>query len=238
MSTAAELAQKDRRTAAFAAGQLAAVDLIRRNRSRGVTDRAALYRVAAATYEGLLDAALTGEQVAFAHGLGWTGVIEAIRGDEALPAAVIEAGHPCHDPDLAALGWSVGQDGICTRTADAAGRLAAAGLFEDRYGWQRPVAEVTAQIACPDCPAQIRRTGWRFRVAHTDACPSWRRYQRKLPGYTALPSGVLVRAGEEPPPGTTALLPSSGGTVPCGTSVTHRGPYRTTDKRDQREAAR
>jgi hypothetical protein len=232
MSTATELAQKDRRTAAFAAG------LIRRTRGRGVTDRTALYRVATATYEELLDAALTGEQAACARGLGWAGVMEAIRGDELLPAAVSEAGHPCHDPGLAALGWGAGQDGVYTRTADAAGRLAAAGLFEDRCGWQRPVAEVTAQIACPHCPAQIRRTGWRFRVAHTDACPSWRRYQRKLPGYTALPSGVLVRAGQEPPPGTTALLPSSGGTVPCGTSVTHRGPYRTTGKRDQREAAR
>jgi len=238
MGTAAELAQKDRRTAAFAAGQLAAAGPILEARSRGVTDRAALYRVATAIYEELLDPAMTGEQVAFAHGLGWTGVIEAIRGDETLPAAVTEPGHPCHDPGLAALGWSAGQDSVYTRTADADRRLAAAGLFEDRYGWQRPVAEVTAQITCPDCPAQIRRTGWRFRVAHTDACPSWRRYQRKLPGYTALPSGVLVRAGQEPPPGATALLPSSGGTVPCGTSVTHRGPYRTAGKRDQREAAR
>jgi hypothetical protein len=31
---------------------------------------------------------------------------------------------------------------------------------------------------------------------------------------------------------------SCGVTVPCGTSVTQLGPYRTTGKRDQREAAR
>lgn len=98
--------------------------------------------------------------------------------------------------------------------------------FTDRYGSERDLFPVLARIACPDCPAGIRNTDWRFRVVHEATCPTWQRYARKLPGYTAVPSGVIVRAGEKPPEGTTALLSNSGGAIPCGTSVTHRGPYK------------
>lgn len=106
--------------------------------------------------------------------------------------------------------------------------------FPDRYGSERDLAAVEAEIACPDCPAEITRTDWRFRVVHTTTCPTWQRYARNLPGYTAVPSGEIVRGGQEPPPGTTALLSNSGGAIPCGTSVTHRGPYK---RRTQHAAA-
>ena len=98
--------------------------------------------------------------------------------------------------------------------------------FTDRYGGVRDLSEVHPWIACQDCPAEIRNTEWRFRVIHEATCPTWLRYAQKLPGYTAMPSGAIVRAGEDPPEGTTVLVRNSGTGGPCGTSVTHRGPYK------------
>jgi len=101
----------------------------------------------------------------------------------------------------------------------------AAETFTDRHGFSQDAEEVAARLACPDCPGEVRRTGWRFRVIHQESCPSWRLYQRRLPGYTALPSGAIVLAGEPAPKGE-ALVSNRGPSGPCGTSVTHRGPYR------------
>lgn len=87
-------------------------------------------------------------------------------------------------------------------------------------------AEVAASLACPGCLSDVRRTAWRFRVIHQASCPSWRRIRQRLPGYTAMPSGAVVVFPEKPPEGTTVLLSNSGPSGPCGTAVTHRGPYR------------
>src|SRR6266567_3804050 len=103
---------------------------------------------------------------------------------------------------------------------------ASASMFADRHGYFQDAGEVAARLACPDCPSEVRRTDWRFRVIHQESCPSWRRIRQRLPGYTALPSGAIVLAGEPAPQGTTALLSNSGPAGPCGTSVTHRGPYK------------
>lgn len=64
----------------------------------------------------------------------------------------------------------------------------------------------------------------RYRVIHEAACPALARYRSRLPGYTALPSGQVVRAGDPVPPGTVRLVANSP-TQPCGAVVTHRGPY-------------
>jgi len=65
--------------------------------------------------------------------------------------------------------------------------------------------QVREDLACPDCPSEVRVTqgsgqyhAWRARVIHAGTCPWYRRYL----------------AGEVR------------GAVPCGTVVTHRGPYK------------
>lgn len=84
-------------------------------------------------------------------------------------------------------------------------------------------------LQCPDCPSEVLGPSGaytnRYRVVHAETCPAWIRYQKRLPGYTAMPSGAVVLAGEEAPPGTTVLV-SNGPVSPCGLVVTHRGPYR------------
>lgn len=65
-----------------------------------------------------------------------------------------------------------------------------------------PLAEcVACSLACPDCPAEVRVTEGarllRARVIHTAECPWLPRYQRH----------------------------EVAGRIPCGTFVTHRGPY-------------
>jgi hypothetical protein len=91
------------------------------------------------------------------------------------------------------------------------------------------LAEEIRDLQCQDCPSEvIGPTGTgkrRYRVVHAETCPAWLRYQRKLGGYTAMPSGTVVRGGEKPPPGTTVLL-SNVPMAPCGAVVTHRGPYK------------
>ena len=63
----------------------------------------------------------------------------------------------------------------------------------------RPIRE---DLACQDCPAEVRvtagKTVLRARVIHSATCPWWKRYQ----------VGEVV------------------GRIPCGTVVTHRGPYK------------
>ena len=84
-------------------------------------------------------------------------------------------------------------------------------------------------LQCPDCASVVLGPSGtskrRYRVVHAETCPAWQRYQQKLPGYTAMPSGAVVRAGEQAPPGTTRLL-SNSPMPPCGAAVTHRGPYK------------
>lgn len=91
------------------------------------------------------------------------------------------------------------------------------------------LVEEIRRLQCQDCPAEvIGPTGTgkhRYRVVHSATCPTWLRYQRKLPGYTAMPSGVVVRGDEPAPPGTTVLLANSP-IAPCGAVVIHRGPYK------------
>jgi hypothetical protein len=85
------------------------------------------------------------------------------------------------------------------------------------------------RLQCDDCPSRvIGPTGAdrnRFRVVHAATCPAWLRYQKRLPGYTAMPFGQVVRCDEPVPPGTTVLL-SNRPMAPCGLVVTHRGPYK------------
>lgn len=93
------------------------------------------------------------------------------------------------------------------------------------------IAAEIADLRCADCLSEvIGPTGTakrRYRVIHQETCPTWARYQRKLPGYTALPSGTVVLAGRPAPDGTTALVANSP-SAPCGAVVTHRGPYQRT----------
>lgn len=64
------------------------------------------------------------------------------------------------------------------------------------------INRVRADLACPDCPAEVRVTEGkavlRARVIHAATCPWYRRYQAR----------EVV------------------GCIPCGTVVTHRGPYK------------
>lgn len=63
------------------------------------------------------------------------------------------------------------------------------------------VSEMQGDLACPDCPAEVRVTAgvklFRARVIHTAECPWWQRYQAR----------------------------EVTGRIPCCTVVTHRGPY-------------
>jgi hypothetical protein len=67
-----------------------------------------------------------------------------------------------------------------------------------------PSAEcIACSLRCPDCPAEVRITEGamiRARVIHSATCPWYRRHVARERGYT--------------------------GPVPCGTVVTHRGPYK------------
>lgn len=67
-----------------------------------------------------------------------------------------------------------------------------------------PMECVECELACPDCPAEVRITEGarllRARVIHAATCPWYRRHLARERGY--------------------------GGRVPCGTVVTHRGPYK------------
>lgn len=62
--------------------------------------------------------------------------------------------------------------------------------------------QIRADLACPDCPAEIRVTEgakvFRARVIHDAECPWWKRYQAR----------------------------EVTGRIPCRTFVTHRGPYK------------
>ena len=91
------------------------------------------------------------------------------------------------------------------------------------------LAEETRRMQCSNCPSEVAGpTGTyrnRYRVVHAATCPAWQRYQKRLPGYTAMPSGQVVRCDEPAPPGTTVLL-SNRPIAPCGLVVTHRGPYK------------
>lgn len=65
----------------------------------------------------------------------------------------------------------------------------------------QPAECIACSLRCPDCPAEVRITEYttiRARVIHAATCPWFRRYLAKE-----------VR-----------------GRVPCGTVVTHRGPYK------------
>lgn len=53
------------------------------------------------------------------------------------------------------------------------------------------------RLLCQDCPSEVRGGPQRWRVVHAETCP-WLRRQR---------AGEVV------------------GTIPCGSTVTHRGPY-------------
>jgi hypothetical protein len=91
------------------------------------------------------------------------------------------------------------------------------------------LADEIRRLQCQDCPAEVIGPSGtakrRYRVVHAATCPTWLRYQRKLTGYTAMPSGLVVRGDEPSPPGTTVLLANSP-LAPCGAVVTHRGPYK------------
>lgn len=75
----------------------------------------------------------------------------------------------------------------------------AAGRVTDETGTS---GWLSADLACPDCPAEIRVTEgvkvFRARVIHSATCPWYARYQAK----------EVV------------------GCIPCGVTVTHRGPYK------------
>jgi hypothetical protein len=90
------------------------------------------------------------------------------------------------------------------------------------------LAEENRRLQYGDCPSEVTGpTGTyrnRYRLVHAAMCPAWLRYQRRLPDYTAMPSGQVSRCDEPAPPGTTVLL-SSRPIAPCGLVVTHRGPY-------------
>lgn len=74
------------------------------------------------------------------------------------------------------------------------------------------IAELSAELACPDCPAEVRVTEGvkllRARVIHDADCSWYRRYQAR----------EVV------------------GRIPCRTFVTHRGPYER-DPEATREAS-
>jgi hypothetical protein len=102
--------------------------------------------------------------------------------------------------------------------------------FEGDHDLQRRIYDEyeIRYLLCDDCPSLLLGGGLvkrRYRVVHEATCPTWLRYQKRQGGYTAMPSGVVVRPGEKPPPGTTVLLSNRPGN-PCGAVVTHRGPYR------------
>jgi hypothetical protein len=82
-------------------------------------------------------------------------------------------------------------------------------------------------LLCADCPSFVIGPGKavtrRWWVVHEATCPVWLRYQMNLGGYTALPSGTVISAGDPPPEGTTRLVANRPGS-PCGAVVTHRGP--------------
>jgi len=64
-----------------------------------------------------------------------------------------------------------------------------------------PAGWLSADLACPDCPAEVRVTEGRrvyARVIHSATCPWYRAYQAGGPR----------------------------GRIPCGVTVTHRGPYK------------
>lgn len=64
---------------------------------------------------------------------------------------------------------------------------------------QAAAAECTAcSLKCADCDSEVIVSGHRARVVHAAECPWWQRYQRR----------EVV------------------GRIPCGTVVTHRGPYK------------
>lgn len=65
-----------------------------------------------------------------------------------------------------------------------------------------PLSEcIPCSLACPDCPSEVRiteRSEIRARVIHSATCPWYRRY----------------------------LAREVTGRIPCGATVTHRGPYK------------
>ena len=64
-----------------------------------------------------------------------------------------------------------------------------------------PLHCTTCSLACPDCPSEVRVTVAQrayARVIHSATCPWYRAYQAGGPR----------------------------GRIPCGVTVTHRGPYR------------
>ena len=71
-----------------------------------------------------------------------------------------------------------------------------------------PAECLVCELRCPECPSEVRITegssGYRARVIHTAQCP-W------LPRYLA---------------GTLDPRTDYTGAIPCGTVVTHRGPYK------------
>jgi hypothetical protein len=80
-------------------------------------------------------------------------------------------------------------------------------------------ARATAELACPDCPAEVRVTFGAevyARVIHAADCPWLPRYQARE---------LSQRNGDHV------------GAIPCGVrGVTHRGPYRR-DGRQETAAA-
>ncbi len=80
--------------------------------------------------------------------------------------------------------------------ADLAELIALGG---EEYVWAEQFREA---LGCEDCPSEVRvtegRAVLRARVIHAATCPWYRRYQAK----------------------------EVAGRIPCGTVVTHRGPYK------------
>jgi len=52
--------------------------------------------------------------------------------------------------------------------------------YTDAYGYDQPLQAALDRIRCADCPAEIRHTGYRFRVVHTATCPNWQRWNGQV----------------------------------------------------------
>lgn len=91
---------------------------------------------------------------------------------------------------------SICDDCLSRSGADLVELLAVGG---EEYVWAQQMREA---LACEDCPAEVRLTEGkavlRARVIHSATCPWYRRYQAR----------------------------EVTGRIPCGTVVTHRGPYK------------